>query len=71
MREAARLELTSERVEARSQRPVERYGNVDHMTKEARVVGMQAQAEKIEVDTIQTKIKLTLEEKYPSTLPAV
>ena len=52
VREAARLELTSERAEARSQRPVERYGDVDHMMKKVRVVGMEAQAEKIEVDTI-------------------
>lgn len=47
---------------------MERYGDVDHMMKKARVVGMQVQAEKIEVDTIQTKIKLMRdnEEVYKS-----
>jgi hypothetical protein len=39
----------------------ERYGDVEHQLKKARVVGMQAQAEKISIETIQTKLKLLRE----------
>ena len=39
----------------------ERYGDVEHTMKKARVVGMQAQAEKIAIETIQTKLKLLRE----------
>ena len=39
----------------------ERYGDVKHQLKKARVVGMQAQAEKISIETIQAKLKLLRE----------
>jgi hypothetical protein len=42
---------------AKNNRPVEKYGNIDHQMKKARVVGMQAHAEKILVNTIQIQIK--------------
>ncbi len=38
-----------------------RYGDGEHHMKKARVVGMQAQAEKILIETIQTKLKLLRE----------
>ena len=52
--------LAKERDEAKAERIVggERYGDVEHTMKKARVVGMQAQAEKIAIETIQTKLKL-------------
>jgi hypothetical protein len=53
-REARAKAIGDERVFAKSKRPVEKYGNIDHQMKKARVVGMQAHAEKILVDTIQT-----------------
>ena len=48
----------------------ERYGNVEHHMKKARVVEMQAQAEKISIETIQTKLKLLREhaDVYKATL---
>jgi hypothetical protein len=51
-RENSRRVLAGDRAEAKAQRPVERYGNVDHQLKKARVVGMQAQAKKITIDLI-------------------
>lgn len=56
----SRAVLAKERDEAKAERIVggERYGDVEHTMKKARVVGMQAQAEKIAVETIQTKLKL-------------
>jgi hypothetical protein len=52
-----------EREESKAERIVggERYGDVEHQLKKARVVGMQAQAEKISIETIQTKLKLLRE----------
>jgi hypothetical protein len=51
------------REESKAERIVggERYGNVEHTMKKARVVGMQAQAEKIAIETIQTKLMLLRE----------
>jgi len=56
----SRAVLAREREEAKAERIVggERYGDVEHTMKKARVVGMQAQAEKIAIETIQTKLKL-------------
>ena len=52
-----------EREETKAKRIVggERYGDVEHQLKKARVVGMQAQAEKISIETIQTTLKLLRE----------
>ena len=59
----SRAVLARERAESKAERIVggERYGDVEHQLKKARVVGMQAQAEKISIDTIQTKLKLLRE----------
>ena len=59
----SRVALAKEREESRAERIVggERYGDVEHQLKKARVVRMQAQAEKISIDTIQTKLKLLRE----------
>ena len=43
--------------DAKSERPVEKYGDVDHQLKKMRLGGMQAHAEKSIVDTISTQIK--------------
>ena len=60
-RKAARKEKTTaielERSVAKLDRPVEKYGDVDHQLKKVRLSGMQAHAEKIMVDTISTQIK--------------
>ena len=58
-----RVALAKERDESRAERIVggKRYGDVEHQLKKARVVGMQAQAEKISIETIQTKLKLLRE----------
>ncbi len=60
-REERRSSIQGEREHARSQQTVDKFGDVDHQLKKARVVGMQAQAEKIAIDTIQTKIQLLRE----------
>ena len=59
----SRAVLVNEREASRAERIVggERYGDVEHQLKKARVVGMQAQAEKISIETIQTKLKLLRE----------
>ncbi len=49
--------IGDERALAKSDRPVEKNGNIDHQMKKAQVVGMQAHAEKILVDKIQIQIK--------------
>ncbi len=60
-RKAARKEKTTaielERSVAKLDRPVEKYGDVDHQLKKVRLSGLQAHAEKIIVDTISTQIK--------------
>jgi hypothetical protein len=53
--------LENERSKGKAQRPVEKYGDVAHELKKARVVGMQAQAEKITINTIQMKVQLLRE----------
>ena len=60
----SRAVLAKEREESKAEQFVggdERYGDVEHQLKKARVVGMQAQAEKISIETIQTKLKLLRE----------
>ena len=59
----SRAVLAKEREESKAERIVggERYGDVEHTMKKARVVGMQAQAEKIAIETIQTKLMLLRE----------
>jgi hypothetical protein len=59
----SRAVLAKEREESTAERIVggERYGDVEHQLKKARVVGMQAQAEKLAIETIQTKLKLLRE----------
>ncbi len=57
VREAKAKGIGEERALAKSNRPVEKNGNIDHQMKKAWVVGMQAHAEKILVDTIQIQIK--------------
>jgi hypothetical protein len=59
----SRAVLAKEREECKAERIVggERYGDVEHQLKKARVVGMQAQAKKISIETIQTKLKLLRE----------
>jgi hypothetical protein len=56
-REAKVKAIGEERALAKSERPVEKNGNIDHQMKKAQVVGMQAPTEKILVDTIQIQIK--------------
>jgi hypothetical protein len=56
-REAKTKALVGERAIAKSDRPVEKHGDVDHQLKKVRLSGMQAHAEKIMVDTIGTQIK--------------
>jgi hypothetical protein len=58
----SRAVLAKEREESKAERIVggERY-DVEHQLKKARVVGIQAQAEKISIETIQTKLKLLRE----------
>ncbi len=55
--------MAKEREESKAERIVggERYGDVEHQLKKARVMGMQAQAEQISIETIQTKLKLLRE----------
>ena len=60
-REERRSSIQGEREHARRQRTIDKNSDVDHQLKKARVVGMQAQAEKIAIDTIQTKIWLLRE----------
>ena len=51
-RDAKSKALVTECAIAKSDRPVEKYGDVDHQLKKVRLSGMQAHAEKIMVDTI-------------------
>jgi hypothetical protein len=57
-REAKLKVLVAERAIAKSDRPVEKYGDVDHQLKKVRLSGMQAHAEKIMVDTISTQTQI-------------
>ncbi len=61
VREAKVNVIGDKRALAKSDRPVEKYGNIDHQMKKVRVVGMQAHTEKILVNTIQKQIKILRE----------
>ena len=56
-REAKLKVLAAKRAIAKSDRPVEKYGDVDHQLKKVRLSSMEAHAEKIMVNTISTQIK--------------
>jgi len=56
-RDAKSKALVTEHAIAKSDRPVEKYGDVDHQLKKVRLSSMQVHAEKIMVDTISTQIK--------------
>ena len=56
-RDAKSNALVVEHTIAKSDRPVEKYGDIDHQLKKVRLSGMQAHAEKIIIDTINTQIK--------------
>ena len=60
-REESRTTLEGDRAEARRKRAPDPVNDVDQQLKQARVVGMKAQAEQIAINTIQTKIKLLWE----------
>jgi hypothetical protein len=58
--------VAEQRAKAKAERPVplnthERYGDVDHAIKKARVAGMQLHAEKIAVDTIISQVNILRE----------
>ena len=55
--------LAKERGESKAEQIIggEWYGDVKHQLKKARVEGMQTKAEKIAIETIQTKLKLLRE----------
>jgi hypothetical protein len=67
-REAKVKAIGDKRALAKSNWPFEKNGNIDHQMEKARVVDMQAHAEKILVDTIQIQIK-NLREKQIFTSP--
>jgi len=48
--------LEVERAVAKADRPVEKYGDVDHQLKKIRVEGMQSQVLKNRVDAIKTNV---------------
>jgi len=60
-REESRRTLAGEREEARSKRPPDPFMDVEHQLKQARVVGMRAQAAQIALQSIQTKIQMLRE----------
>ena len=58
LRENKQHELREERKAGKAERPVEKYGDVDHQIKKARVDGMRSQAEDIKVKTIIAQINV-------------
>jgi hypothetical protein len=60
-REDARSTLQADRMEAKSKRPPDPFMEVEHQLKQARVVGMKAQAAQIALQSIQTKIQMLRE----------
>jgi len=57
-REKRAKELADERNAAKSERPVEKYGDVDHQMKKVRVDGMRSQVEKNKIDSIVSQINV-------------
>ena len=81
MRNSAQKKTEKERAQAKEQRPVvvlqrdgaeviEKYGDVEHQTKKAKVDGMRSVTDKNKVDTIMSQISVMrqLEEVYVSRL---
>ena len=62
-REESHMTLAGEREEARSKRPPDPFSEVEHQLKQARVVGMKAQAAQIAIQSIQFKIQTLRENK--------
>ncbi len=60
-REESRRTLEGEKEEAMSKRPPDRLTEVEQQLKQARVVGMKAQAAQIAIETIQAKIHMLRE----------
>jgi hypothetical protein len=55
-RERKEKALGGERAAAKADRPVEKYGNVDHQLKKVRVEGLQSQVAKNRADAIKTHV---------------
>jgi hypothetical protein len=53
--------LEGERAEAKSKRSPDPFREIEHQLKQARVVGMRAQAAQIAIQSIQTKIQMLRE----------
>jgi hypothetical protein len=72
LRENKQHKLLEERKAAKAERPIEKYGNVDHQIKKARVDGMRSQAEDIKVKTIIAQINVLRENEaiYKSMMGA-
>ena len=60
-REDARTMLEVERIDGKTKRSHDPFTEVEHQLKQARVVGMKAQAAQIALQTIQTKIQMLRE----------
>jgi hypothetical protein len=60
-REDSRRALEGERAEAKSKRSSDLFREIEHQLKQARVVGMKAQAAQIANQSIQTKIQMLRE----------
>jgi hypothetical protein len=73
LRENKQHELREERKAAKAVCPIEKYGDVDHQIKKARVDGMRSQAEEIKVNTIIAQINVLRENEaiYKSMMCAV
>jgi hypothetical protein len=60
-REDSRRVLEGERADAKSKRSPDQFMEIEHQLKQARVVGMKAQAAQIARQSIQTKIQMMRE----------
>ncbi len=60
-REDSRRVLEGERAEAKSKPSPDPFREIEHQLKQARVVGMKAQAAQIAIQSIQTKIQMLRE----------
>ena len=60
-REDSRRALEGERAEAKRKRAPDPFMEIEHQLKQARVVGMKAQAAQIAIQTVQTKIQMLRE----------
>jgi hypothetical protein len=73
LRENKQHELREERKAAKAERPIEKYDDVDHQIKKARVDAIRSQAEDIKVKTIIAQINVLRENEaiYKSMMGAV